>query len=98
MIDFEFISAGGQGSLVAAKLLADTIVKAGWNSQAFSTYGAERHGDKVESSTPIINANKIAAEKGVALPSGLPVIDTTVSGTIIELIPQTGYTKPQRRW
>ena len=40
---------GGQGVVVAAKLLADAAVKSGYKSQCFSAYGAERRGGNVES-------------------------------------------------
>ena len=49
MIEIEFIGTGGHGSVVAAKLLSDAAVKAGYNSQSFSSYGALRRGGKVES-------------------------------------------------
>jgi len=49
MIEIEFIGTGGQGSVVAAKLLADAAVKAGYNSQSFASYGAQRRGGDVES-------------------------------------------------
>ena len=35
---------GGQGAVVAAKLLADAAVATGFQSQSFAAYGAERQG------------------------------------------------------
>ncbi|MDP6127339.1 MAG: 2-oxoacid:acceptor oxidoreductase family protein [Dehalococcoidales bacterium] len=148
MIEIEFVGLGGQGSVVAAKLLADAGVKAGFNSQAFAAYGARRRGGEVESyirlgegpilnhskiygadyviimdenlvedthkkgkfkngATVVINtskppaafseltdckvttldANRIAVNKGVTLPSGMPVINTTILGALWGLLP-----------
>ncbi len=148
MTEIEFIGTGGQGSVVAGKLLADAAVKAGHHSQAFSSYGALRRGGEVESyvrvsdgpirshskiygadytvimsesmvgdvqkkgklkkgATVLINttkkadsfsslkdfnvvaidANRIALKKGLALPSGIPIINTTVLGALCGLLP-----------
>jgi len=148
MIEIEFVGTGGQGSVVAANLLADAAVRAGYNSQAFASYGARRRGGEVESyirlaeepilshskiygadytiimsedliedtqkkgkfkkgATVVINtskrpkefstivdcqivtidADRIAVNKGVTLPSGMPVINTTVLGALWGLLP-----------
>ena len=49
MIEIEFIGTGGQGSVVAGKLLANAAAKAGFKTQAFAAYGAQRRGGDVES-------------------------------------------------
>ena len=49
MIEIEFIGTGGQGSVVAGRLLADAAARAGYKTQAFSAYGAQRRGGNVES-------------------------------------------------
>jgi len=148
MIEIEFVGSGGQGSVVAAKLLGDAAVKAGYNSQSFAVYGAQRRGGEVESfirigeetildhskiygaeyvimmdegllkgaqkkgkivkgSTVLINtpkspkafpslkdstiitmdANRIALSNGVVLPSGMPIINTTMLGALWALLP-----------
>ena len=148
MIEIEFIGTGGQGSVVAGRLLADAAARAGYKTQAFSAYGAQRRGGNVESyvrlssdtirnhskiygadlvivmdkallerslrdgklkqgSTVLINtdeapekypalkgrkvitldANRIASRRGVTLPSGTPVINTTVLGALWAMIP-----------
>lgn len=148
MTEIEFIGTGGQGSVVAGKLLADAAVKAGHNSQAFASYGALRRGGEVESyvrlskrpirshskiygadytiimsenmigdvlkkgklkrgatvlvNTPkdkgafpllkdfkvvVLDANRIAIERGLALPSGIPIINTTILGALCRLLP-----------
>ncbi len=151
MIEIVFHGTGGQGVVVAAKLLADAVAKSGYRSQSFAAYGGERRGGKVESFLRVsedemtvhskiyepdyiiivnenlakdpaiaaglkkgglvlinsaqppenfaalgdvriqtINANQIAAENGVLLPSGLPVVNTTVAGVVAALVPLIG--------
>ncbi|MBU2609149.1 MAG: FAD-dependent oxidoreductase, partial [Chloroflexi bacterium] len=151
MIEIIFHGTGGQGVVVAAKLLADAAAKGGYQAQSFAAYGGERRGGKVESflriseeamlvhskvyepdyviiinenlaqdsaivsgakdgagilinsprppqSFPLpgnlkihtINANLIAAENGVLLPSGLPVVNTTIMGAVAALVPAIG--------
>lgn len=148
MIEIELVGIGGQGSVVASKLLADAAVKAGYVSQAFAAYGAQRRGGEVESyirlahdkifshskiygadftvfmgeelvditqkrgklkkgATILINSSKqpgdfpslsdfkvitidakrIAIEKRLTLPSGIPIINTTVLGALWGLLP-----------
>ncbi|MFC2122353.1 NAD(P)-binding protein [Bacteroidota bacterium] len=151
MIEIIFHGTGGQGVVVAAKLLADAAAKSGYQAQSFAAYGGERRGGKVESflriseeamlvhskvyepdyviiinenlaqdsaivsgakdgagilinsskpprSFPLpgnlkihtIDANLIAAENGVLLPSGLPVVNTTIMGAVAALVPAIG--------
>jgi 2-oxoacid:acceptor oxidoreductase gamma subunit (pyruvate/2-ketoisovalerate family) len=49
MIEIRIHGTGGQGVVVAAKLLADAGAKSGYKSQCFSAYGFERRGGNVES-------------------------------------------------
>jgi len=49
MIEIRVHGTGGQGVVVAAKLLADAAAKSGYKSQCFSAYGVERRGGNVES-------------------------------------------------
>ncbi|MGZ6230251.1 MAG: 2-oxoacid:acceptor oxidoreductase family protein [Syntrophales bacterium] len=49
MIEIRIHGTGGQGVVVAAKLLADAAAKSGYKSQCFSAYGVERRGGSVES-------------------------------------------------
>lgn len=49
MIEIEFVGSGGQGAVVAARLLADAAAKGGYMSQSFASYGALRRGERVES-------------------------------------------------
>ncbi|HMK52312.1 MAG TPA: 2-oxoacid:acceptor oxidoreductase family protein, partial [Thermodesulfobacteriota bacterium] len=64
MIEIRIHGAGGQGAVVAAKLLADAAAKSGYKSQCFSSYGFERRGGNVESYVRI-------SEKDIAIHSKL---------------------------
>lgn len=48
-MEVEFIGTGGQGAVLAAELLSNAAVKAGYNAQSFASYGQARRGGKVES-------------------------------------------------
>lgn len=148
MIEFRFHSLGGQGAVMAAKLLCEVAARGGYHSQSFASYGQARRGQKVEAYVRIgeeriavrskmynpdvvvimdeslavpqstsdmkgdgailinspkeaeafrslgegrkiftMDANRIAMSKGVLLPSGTPVINTTVLGAIAGMIP-----------
>lgn len=147
MIEIEFVGSGGQGAVVAAKLLADAAAKSGYMSQSFASYGALRRGGQVESFVRIsksevlvhskmyeadylvimdesfvkkpklalgvkdggmvlinsseppeafsslgnfkivtIDASPIARSRGVLLPNGVPVINTTILGAVVRVI------------
>ena len=47
MISVRFHGRGGQGAVIASKLLATALFKEGWQVQAFPTFGAERTGAPV---------------------------------------------------
>jgi len=49
MIEIEFMGTGGQGAVVAGKILSDAAVKAGYAAQAFASYGYARRGGIVAS-------------------------------------------------
>lgn len=49
MMEIKFVGSGGQGAVVAAKLLALAGAKAGYLCQSFASYGALRRGGQVES-------------------------------------------------
>ncbi|MBI2829736.1 MAG: FAD-dependent oxidoreductase [Chloroflexi bacterium] len=143
MIEIKFVGTGGQGSVVASKLLAHAAVDGGYESQAFASYGYPRRAGMVAGYVRIskekillhseiyepdyivlmsdtfasdprniaglkaggaviinsakppesfsalgnvriltVNADAIAAEAGVILPSGVPIINTTVLGAL----------------
>ncbi len=47
MISVRFHGRGGQGAVIASKLLATALFKEGWQVQAFPSFGAERTGAPV---------------------------------------------------
>lgn len=47
MIAIRFHGRGGQGAVIASKLLASAFFKEGWQVQAFPSFGAERSGAPV---------------------------------------------------
>lgn len=148
MIEIKIYGTGGQGAVVAAKLLADAAAKGGFHVQSFAAYGAERRGGKVESyvrfseepfflhckmyepdyvvlmdeiftkdpattsnlkgnegvlinsahppeaflslgdfKTTTVDANRIAARNRVVLPGGMPVVNTTILGALVAILP-----------
>ncbi|MBL7225568.1 MAG: 2-oxoacid:acceptor oxidoreductase family protein [Desulfobacteraceae bacterium] len=149
MKEIKIYGTGGQGAVIAAKFLANAATKSGFHAQAFSTYGAQRRGGKVEgyvrfSTKPVVvhskmydpdyvimmdeifardpqtlldlkegggllinsqhgpdtfsslgnfkivtvNARRIATKNGVLLPSGVPVINTTILGAFLGMLPE----------
>ncbi len=63
MIEIRIHSTGGQGAVVAAKLLADSTAKSGYKSQCFSAYGVERRGGSVESYVRISDQDIVVHSK-----------------------------------
>jgi len=49
LIEIQFIGSGGQGAVIAAKLLAHAAAVAGYKCQSFASYGALRRGGRVDS-------------------------------------------------
>lgn len=47
MISIRFHGRGGQGAVIASKLLASALFREGWQVQAFPSFGAERTGAPV---------------------------------------------------
>jgi len=47
MISIRFHGRGGQGTVIASKLLASALFREGWQVQAFPAFGAERTGAPV---------------------------------------------------
>lgn len=51
---------------------------------------AEEFSELAEASIVTIDANRIALEKKLTLPSGMPIINTTILGAIVALVPMVG--------
>ena len=47
MLSIRFHGRGGQGTVIASKLLANALFREGWEVQAFPSFGAERTGAPV---------------------------------------------------
>jgi pyruvate ferredoxin oxidoreductase gamma subunit len=151
MIEIKIVGTGGQGAVLAGKLLADAALESGYETQAFASYGYARRGGTVasyvriskekilvhseiyepdyivfmsedltkdpkavadlkEGGTLLINsdqppeyfaslgnfkiftvkADTIALEKGLKLPSGIPIINTAVLGAVGRIISVVG--------
>jgi len=84
MIEIRFHGRGGQGTVVASKILADTISKEGNYVQAYPEFGVERRGAPVYAfiridSKPIYDRSKIYKPDHVVVvdPTLIEAIDVT---------------------
>lgn len=77
VIEIIIYGRGGQGSVVAAKLLADAVAKAGLQTQSFAAYGAERRGGRVESYVRIAE-QPILIHSKVYEPDYIVIMDETL--------------------
>jgi 2-oxoacid:acceptor oxidoreductase gamma subunit (pyruvate/2-ketoisovalerate family) len=84
MLEIRFHGRGGQGTVVASKILADAIAKEGNYVQAYPEFGVERRGAPVYSfiridSGPIYDKSRIYAPDHVVVvdPTLVEVIDIT---------------------
>ena len=81
MISVRFHGRGGQGAVIASKLLATALFKEGWQVQAFPSFGAERTGAPV---TAFLRADQrpITAHYQVYEPDHVIVLDPVLLQTI----------------
>jgi 2-oxoacid:acceptor oxidoreductase gamma subunit (pyruvate/2-ketoisovalerate family) len=89
MVEIRFHGRGGQGTVVASKILADAIAKEGDWVQAYPEFGVERRGSPVVAfiridSRPIYDKSRIYA------PDSVVVVDPT----LVEAIDITEGLKP----
>ena len=84
MVEIRFHGRGGQGTVVASKILADALAKEGNYVQAYPEFGVERRGAPVYSfiridSGPIYDKSRIYAPDHVVVvdPTLVEVIDIT---------------------
>jgi 2-oxoacid:acceptor oxidoreductase gamma subunit (pyruvate/2-ketoisovalerate family) len=84
MVEIRFHGRGGQGTVVASKILADALAKEGNNVQAYPEFGVERRGAPVYSfiridSGPIYDKSRIYTPDHVVVvdPTLVEVIDIT---------------------
>lgn len=87
IIEIRIHGTGGQGAVIAGKILAEAAAKSGFHVQSFAAYGAERRGGKVESyvrisKTPVLVHSKMYSPDYVVL---MNEALTTDSGSIAGL-------------
>jgi pyruvate ferredoxin oxidoreductase gamma subunit/2-oxoisovalerate ferredoxin oxidoreductase gamma subunit len=81
MVSLRFHGRGGQGTVIASKLLAAAMFKEGWQVQAFPSFGAERSGAPVAA---FLRADRkpITIHYQVYEPDHVVVLDPVLLGTI----------------
>jgi pyruvate ferredoxin oxidoreductase gamma subunit/2-oxoisovalerate ferredoxin oxidoreductase gamma subunit len=81
MISIRFHGRGGQGTVIASKLLASAMFNEGWQVQAFPSFGAERSGAPVAA---FLRADRhpITIHYQVYEPDHVVVLDPVLLGTI----------------
>ncbi len=81
MLSVRFHGRGGQGTVIASKLLASAMFSEGWQVQAFPSFGAERSGAPVAA---FLRADKqpITIHYHVYEPDSVVVLDQILLGTI----------------
>ncbi len=77
MIEIRFHGRGGQGTVVASKILADAIAKEGKYVQAYPEFGVERRGAPVYAFLRIDN-NPIFDKSRIYHPDHIVVVDPTL--------------------
>ncbi|TRD22888.1 2-oxoacid:acceptor oxidoreductase family protein [Palleronia caenipelagi] len=77
MIEYRMHGRGGQGSVAAAYLLAATAFEAGWQCQAFPSFGAERRGAPVTAFVRV-DQTQIHLRSQIRTPDVLIVQDDTL--------------------
>ncbi len=81
MLSVRFHGRGGQGTVIASKLLASAMFREGWQVQAFPSFGAERSGAPVAA---FLRADRqpITIHYQVYEPDSVVVLDQVLLGTI----------------
>ena len=90
MIEIRFHGRGGQGAVVASKLLASAFFKEGKSVQSFPAFGVERRGAPVMAFLRI-NKERIKLRTNIYQPDHIVVLDPT----LIEVVDVTGGLKPE---
>lgn len=81
MLAIRFHGRGGQGVVVASKLLAEALFKEGWHVQAFPWFAAERTGAPVAAFLRA-DERRITAHYQVYEPDHVVVLDPTLLRTV----------------
>jgi 2-oxoacid:acceptor oxidoreductase gamma subunit (pyruvate/2-ketoisovalerate family) len=81
MISIRFHGRGGQGAVIASKLLANAFFREGWQVQAFPSFGAERTGAPVMAFLRI-DRRPITAHYQIYEPDHVIVLDPVLLKTV----------------
>lgn len=81
MIAIRFHGRGGQGAVIASKLLANAFFREGWQVQAFPSFGAERTGAPVMAFLRI-DRKPITAHYQIYEPDHVIVLDPVLLKTV----------------
>ena len=81
MIEIRLHGRGGQGSVVASKMLASALLKEGKWAQAFPEFGVERRGQPVTAFLRI-DTKPIGAHYRIYEPDHIVVLDPTLQGQV----------------
>lgn len=94
MIEIRMHGRGGQGTVVASKVLADAAFKDGKYAQSFPQYGVERRGAPVTAFTRIADSEKdLIVRSFIYEPDHVVVLDPTliVTQNILEGLKKGGW-------
>ena len=81
MLAIRFHGRGGQGAVIASKLLASALFREGWQVQAFPSFGAERTGAPVAAFLRADHA-RITIHSQIYRPDHVIVLDPVLLKTI----------------
>ncbi len=94
MIEIRMHGRGGQGTVVASKVLADAAFKDGKYAQSFPQYGVERRGAPVTAFTRIADSEKdLIVRSFIYEPHHVVVLDPTLLATqnVLEGLKKGGW-------
>ena len=80
-IEITILGRGGQGAQVGAQMLAAAFFRAGWEVQAFASYGGERRGAPVTAAVRVSDS-AIHLRCDVAHPQYALVLDPSLAATV----------------
>ena len=81
MIEIRYHGRGGQGSVVASKILADAAFREGNDVQSFPYFGVERRGAPVTAFTRI-DKNPIRIKSEIYEPDFIVILDPSLVGAV----------------
>ena len=81
MVEIRFHGRGGQGAVVASKVLAVALFNEGWQVQSFPAFGAERRGAPVAAFTRL-DRGPIVIRNFIYTPDMVVVLDPTLLGSV----------------